>query len=131
MVLMTGIVAVAMSGCNRQAMAVMDLADALLDDRPDSAKVLLAQINPDRFLCPGRRARYTVLATTARERTNMFPGPSVKNYDDTLLYNALDWYEKHPNRRPRDYMRALYYYGYRLFELKDSFSAIYYLTQAQ
>ena len=119
------------AGCGRRAVDLMDRADALLDDRPDSAKVLLAQINPDRFLCPGRRARYTVLATTARERTNMFPGPSVKNYDDTLLYNALDWYEKHPNRRPRDYMRALYYYGYRLFELKDSFSAIYYLTQAQ
>ena len=48
-----------------------------------------------------------------------------------MLYNALDWFEKHPDRRPRDYMRALYYYGYRLFELKDSFSAIYYLTQAQ
>ena len=119
------------AGCGRRAVDLMDWADALLDDRPDSAKVLLAQINPDRFLCPGRRARYTVLATTGRERTNMFPGPSVKNYDDTLLYNALDWYEKHPNRRPRDYMRALYYYGYRLFELKDSFSAIYYLTQAQ
>ena len=119
------------AGCGRRAVDLMDRADALLDDRPDSAKVLLEQINPDRFLCPGRRARYTVLATTGRERTNMFPGPSVKNYDDTLLYNALDWYEKHPNRRPRDYMRALYYYGYRLFELKDSFSAIYYLTQAQ
>ena len=119
------------AGCGRRAMRMMDRADALLDDRPDSAKVLLAQINPGRFLCQGRRARYTVLATTGRERTNMFPGPSVKNYDDTLLYNALDWYEKHPNRRPRDYMRALYYYGYRLFELKDSFSAIYYLTQAQ
>ena len=119
------------AGCGRRAVDLMDRADALLDDRPDSAKVLLEQINPDRFLCLGRRARYTVLATTGRERTNMFPGPSVKNYDDTLLYNALDWYEKHPNRRPRDYMRALYYYGYRLFELKDSFSAIYYLTQAQ
>ena len=119
------------AGCGRRAVDLMDRADTLLDERPDSAKVLLEQINPDRFLCPGRRARYTVLATTARERTNMFPGPSVKNYDDTLLYNALDWYEKHPNRRPRDYMRALYYYGYRLFELKDSFSAIYYLTQAQ
>jgi len=131
---MVFVAAVAMwvtAGCGRRAIDLMDRADALLDDRPDSAKVLLAQINPDRFLCPGRRARYTVLATTGRERTNMFPGPSVKNYDDTLLYNALDWYEKHPNRRPRDYMRALYYYGYRLFELKDSFSAIYYLTQAQ
>ena len=131
---MVFVAAVAMwvtAGCGRRAVDLMDRADALLDDRPDSAKVLLAQINPDRFLCPGRRARYTVLATTGRERTNMFPGPSVKNYDDTLLYNALDWYEKHPNRRPRDYMRALYYYGYRLFELKDSFSAIYYLTQAQ
>ena len=133
-VLMVFVAAVAMwvtAGCGRRAVTLMDRADALLDDRPDSAKVLLAQINSDRFLCPGRRARYTVLATTGRERTNMFPGPSVKNYDDTLLYNALDWYEKHPNRRPRDYMRALYYYGYRLFELKDSFSAIYYLTQAQ
>ena len=119
------------AGCGRRAIDLMDRAEALLDDRPDSAKALLAQINPGRFLCQGRRARYTVLATTGRERTNMFPGPSVKNYDDTLLYNALDWYEKHPNRRPRDYMRALYYYGYRLFELKDSFSAIYYLTQAQ
>ena len=131
---MVFVAAVAMwvtAGCGRRAVDLMDRADALLDDRPDSAKVLLEQINPDRFLCPGRRARYTVLATTGRERTNMFPGPSVKNYDDTLLYNALDWYEKHPNRRPRDYMRALYYYGYRLFELKDSFSAIYYLTQAQ
>ena len=131
---MVFVAAVAMwvaAGCGRRAVDLMDRADALLDDRPDSAKVLLDRINPDRFLCPGRRARYTVLATTGRERTNMFPGPSVKNYDDTLLYNALDWYEKHPNRRPRDYMRALYYYGYRLFELKDSFSAIYYLTQAQ
>ena len=119
------------AGCGRRAVDLMDRADALLDDRPDSAKVLLAQINPDRFLCPGRRARYTVLATTARERTSRVSGSSEKNHHDTLLYNALDWFEKHPDRRPRDYMRALYYYGYRLFELKDSFSAIYYLTQAQ
>ena len=119
------------AGCGRRAVDLMDRADALLDDRPDSAKVLLEQINPDRFLCPGRRARYTVLATTARERTSRVSGSSEKNHHDTLLYNALDWFEKHPDRRPRDYMRALYYYGYRLFELKDSFSAIYYLTQAQ
>ena len=131
---MVFVAAVAMwvtAGCGRRAIDLMDRADALLDDRPDSAKVLLAQINPDRFLCPGRRARYTVLATTGRERTSRVSGSSEKNHHDTLLYNALDWFEKHPDRRPRDYMRALYYYGYRLFELKDSFSAIYYLTQAQ
>ena len=131
LVLMTGIVAVAMSGCNRQAMAVMDRADALLDDRPDSAKVLLEQINPDRFLCPGRRARYTVLATTARERTTMDPKVSEEERRDTLLRAALEWYELHPNRRPKDYMRALYYYGYRQHRLKDYSTAIYYLTQAQ
>ena len=133
-VLMVFVAAVAMwvtAGCGLRAIDLMDRADALLDDRPDSAKVLLAQINPDRFLCPGRRARYTVLATTGRERTSRVSGSSEKNHHDTLLYNALDWFEKHPDRRPRDYMRALYYYGYRLFELKDSFSAIYYLTQAQ
>ena len=38
------------AGCGRRAVDLMDRADALLDDRPDSAKVLLEQINPDRFI---------------------------------------------------------------------------------
>ena len=119
------------AGCGRRAVTLMDRADALLDDRPDSAKVLLAQINPDRFLCPGRRARYTVLATTARERTTMDPKVSEEERRDTLLRAALEWYELHPNRRPKDYMRTLYYYGYRQYRLKDYSTAIYYLTRAQ
>ena len=119
------------AGCGRRAVDLMDRADALLDDRPDSAKVLLEQINPDRFLCPGRRARYTVLATTARERTTMDPKVSEEERRDTLLRAALEWYELHPNRRPKDYMRALYYYGYRQYRLKDYSTAIYYLTRAQ
>ena len=119
------------AGCGRRAVDLMDRADALLDDRPDSAKVLLEQINPDRFLCPGRRARYTVLATTARERTTMDPKVSEEERRDTLLRAALEWYELHPNRRPKDYMRALYYYGYRQHRLKDYSTAIYYLTRAQ
>ena len=60
---MVFVAAVAMwvtAGCGRRAVDLMDRADALLDDRPDSAKVLLAQINPDRFLCPGRRARKSI-----------------------------------------------------------------------
>ena len=133
-VLMVFVAAVAMwvtAGCGRRAVDLMDRADALLDDRPDSAKVLLAQINPDRFLCPGRRARYTVLATTARERTTMDPKVSEEERRDTLLRVALEWYELHPNRRPKDYMRALYYYGYRQHRLKDYSTAIYYLTRAQ
>ena len=131
---MVFVAAVAMwvtAGCGRRAVDLMDRADALLDDRPDSAKVLLAQINPDRFLCPGRRARYTVLATTARERTTMDPKVSEEERRDTLLRVALEWYELHPNRRPKDYMRALYYYGYRQLRLKDYSTAIYYLTRAQ
>ena len=119
------------AGCGRRAVDLMDRADALLDDRPDSALVLLEQINPDRFLCPGRRARYTVLATTARERTTMDPKVSEEERRDTLLRAALEWYELHPNRRPKDYMRALYYYGYRQYRLKDYSTAIYYLTRAQ
>ena len=133
-VLMICVAAVAMwvtAGCGRRAVDLMDRADALLDDRPDSAKVLLEQINPDRFLCPGRRARYTVLATTARERTTMDPKVSEEERRDTLLRAALEWYELHPNRRPKDYMRALYYYGYRQHRLKDYSTAIYYLTRAQ
>jgi len=133
-VLMVFVAAVAMwvtAGCGRRAVDLMDRADALLDDRPDSAKVLLEQINPDRFLCPGRRARYTVLATTARERTTMDPKVSEEERRDTLLRVALEWYELHPNRRPKDYMRALYYYGYRQHRLKDYSTAIYYLTRAQ
>jgi len=50
---MVFVAAVAMwvtAGCGRRAVDLMDRADALLDDRPDSAKVLLAQINPDRFI---------------------------------------------------------------------------------
>ena len=131
---MVFVAAVAMwvaAGCGRRAVDLMDRADALLDDRPDSAKVLLDRINPDRFLCPGRRARYTVLATTARERTTMDPKVSEEERRDTLLRAALEWYELHPNRRPKDYMRALYYYGYRQHRLKDYSTAIYYLTRAQ
>ena len=133
-VLMICVAAVTMwvtAGCGRRAVDLMDRADTLLDERPDSAKVLLAQINPDRFLCPGRRARYTVLATTARERTTMDPKVSEEERRDTLLRAALEWYELHPNRRPKDYMRALYYYGYRQHRLKDYSTAIYYLTRAQ
>ncbi len=130
-VAMAAVMFLVTAGCGRRAVDLMDRADALLDDRPDSAEVLLEQINPDRFLCPGRRARYTVLATTARERTTMDPKVSEEERRDTLLRAALEWYELHPNRRPKDYMRALYYYGYRQYRLKDYSTAIYYLTRAQ
>ena len=44
---------------------------------------------------------------------------------------ALDWFELHPNRSPKDYMRALYYYGNLRLRLKDYSTAIYYLTRTQ
>ena len=61
----------------------------------------------------------------------MDPKVSEEERRDTLLRAALEWYELHPNRRPKDYMRALYYYGYRQHRLKDYSTAIYYLTRAQ
>ncbi|MDE5652103.1 MAG: hypothetical protein K2I48_01385 [Muribaculaceae bacterium] len=81
----------------------LDVAESVMEERPDSALAILRGINLPQYVLPFDEARHALLTTIALD----------KNYIDTttfdILQPALDWYADHgtPDQRFRTY----YYQG--------------------
>jgi hypothetical protein len=86
----------------------LDLAESLMDERPDSAMFILNELKIDE-LNKQHRARYALLMSMALD----------KNYIDTtsfaVLQPAIDYYLKNGN--PNEKLRTYYYQG-RIFQNK-------------
>lgn len=81
----------------------LDVAESVMEERPDSALDILRGINLPQYVLPADEARHALLTTIALD----------KNYIDTttfaILQPALEWYADHgtPDQRFRTY----YYQG--------------------
>ncbi len=91
------------TGCDRRSSVIMDRAEALMTDYPDSSLFLLEQI-PSEELCTARtKARYALLKTMALDKNYMDMA------DDSLSRMAYDYYQYHGSTANR--MKSTYYLG--------------------
>lgn len=87
----------------------LDLADNLMESRPDSALTVLSSIDTTNLADDGEKARYALLMSMALD----------KNYIDTtnfdILQPAIDYYPTHGT--PDEKLRTFYYQG-RIYQNK-------------
>lgn len=102
------------TGCSRpdrpaRSDGRLDLADNLMESRPDSALTVLSSIDTTSLADDGEKARYALLMSMALD----------KNYIDTtnfdILQPAIDYYPTHGT--PDEKLRTFYYQG-RIYQNK-------------
>lgn len=99
------IIVMAFSCCerDREAMNHLDVAENIINSRPDVALTILDSIYPESLNCRRAKARYALLFSMALD----------KNYVDTtsfdVLQPAIDYYIK--NGTPDEKLRTYYYQG--------------------
>lgn len=83
--------------------AVLDSAESLLNERPDSALALLRSLSPDRI--PGRRntARASLLHSIALDKCY------IDLQTDSIIAPAVNWYNHHGTAEEK--MKSVYYRG--------------------
>lgn len=106
------------AGCDRHSgtSEKLDLAEALMDSRPDSAISILNAVNVETLGGKKDKARYALLKSMALD----------KNYIDTtsfdVLQPAIDYFLRKGKGTPDEKLRTCYYQGriYQNRENKDS-----------
>lgn len=105
------------TGCSRpedpaRSDGRLDLADDLMESRPDSALTVLSSIDTTSLADDGEKARYALLMSMALD----------KNYIDTtnfdILQPAIDYYPTHGT--PDEKLRTFYYQG-RIYQNASNF----------
>ena len=100
--------------CRHDADSRLTAAEALMDERPDSALIILDSIDPAGLCGDENRALYAMLLTMARDKNNLDPT------DDSLISIAADYYRTHDD--PLRNAISSYYQG-RVYYLRDSMPA--------
>ena len=91
------------TGCyNREQDYRLDEAEALLQNKPDSALTILQQFIPGSQ--QAKQARYALLYSAALDKNH------IKITNDSLIRKAWDYYEHHP-KNLRNQCKTLYYWG--------------------
>lgn len=83
--------------------AVLDKAEAIVQDAPDSALVLLQNVQSSSLRFKGTKARYALLYSIALDKCY------IDIQSDSIISEALSWYSKYGNKRKK--MLANYYAG--------------------
>ena len=110
-------------GCSRKFDSRLVLADSLVENRPDSAYVILRSINPDSLSGGENRALYSLLMSQAMYKCN------VRAKNDSLINIAVDYYKSTDNRA--NYARSLLFKGAVLYEMGDKKEALRFYKQAE
>lgn len=97
--------------------------DAVMEDYPDSALMLLKAIEPATLKGKSEEALYSLLLTQA-----MIKNGYVLS-DDSLIHVARDYYRYHGDKYEK--MRALFYSGKLAFNREDYKNAIQYALHAE
>lgn len=71
----------------------MQVAEAIMQERPDSALQLLDSIDTATLTTDEQRALYALLLTQARDKNYFF------ETDDSLISTAVDYYTRHGNKK--------------------------------
>ena len=101
------------SGGNNQ-LAVLQRADSLMENHPDSALSLLESIDNTDTLLRADRAYYALLLTQAKDKNY------IKHTTDSVMHEVVDYYDSGNNDVLR--MKAHYYLA-RVYQDMDSVSA--------
>lgn len=101
------------SGGNNQ-LAVLQYADSLMENHPDSALLLLENIDNTDTLLRADRAYYALLLTQAKDKNY------IKHTTDSVMHKVVDYYDSGNNDILR--MKAHYYLA-RVYQDMDSVSA--------
>lgn len=112
-------------GCryNREQKQLIDLAERIVEEHPDSALNLLNTFQQDDIQSPRLKARYGIVKSMAYTKTWIEPG------SDSLIGPAVRYFSK-----SRDYgykMKAWYYLGRVHLIRKDYNAALYANTKAK
>ena len=110
-------------GCSRKVDSRLVLADSLVENRPDSAYVILRSINPDSLSGGENRALYSLLMSQAMYKCN------VRAKNDSLINIAVDYYKSTDNRA--NYARSLLFKGAVLYEMGEKEEALRFYKQAE
>lgn len=110
-------------GCSRKVDSRLVLADSLVENRPDSAYVILRSVNPDSLSGGENRALYSLLMSQAMYKCN------VRAKNDSLINIAVDYYKSTDNRA--NYARSLLFKGAVLYEMGDKKEALRFYKQAE
>lgn len=91
------------AGCQRHSSAwpQMDIAESVMEERPDSAMSVLERLSPDGFASDEEHARYALLLSEALVKQGYLLT------DDSIARVALDYYEKEP--ASEGLMKALFF----------------------
>ncbi|MCC8117966.1 MAG: hypothetical protein LIP09_04340 [Bacteroidales bacterium] len=110
--------AMMLAGCARHSAEWQRLgvADAVMEERPDSALAILNAIDPAALASPEENARYALLLTQAMSK-NYYP---ISN--DSLINIALNYYQEKDNLLEK--AKTLFYVGEIAFYLGDNKRAI-------
>lgn len=91
------------TGCyNREQISQLDEAEALLQNKPDSALTILRQLKPEGN--QAEQARYALLYSEALDKNH------IKVTNDSLICQAWSHYKHHPKDLRRQ-CKTLYYWG--------------------
>lgn len=110
-------------GCSRKVDSRLVLADSLVENRPDSAYVILRSVNPDSLSGGENRALYSLLMSQAMYKCN------VRAKNDSLINIAVDYYKSTDNRA--NYARSLLFKGAVLYEMGEKEEALRFYKQAE
>ncbi|MBR2866617.1 MAG: hypothetical protein IKC12_02715 [Alistipes sp.] len=120
-----GISLVLLCSCSssRDVERMLDKAEELMVERPDSSLVLLEGIDITTVASRGTKARYALLLTQAKDKNY------IDETDATLIDDAVEYYEESDNVH---YKFMSYYYQGRILSNKGDYThAIIAYTQAE
>ena len=91
------------TGCyNREQISRLDEAEALIQNKPDSALTILQQLKSEGS--QAEQARYALLYSEALDKNH------IKATNDSLIRRAWEYYKHHPKDLRRQ-CKTLYYWG--------------------
>lgn len=117
--------AMMLAGCARHSAEWQRLvmADAVMEERPDSALAILTAIDPAALASPEENARYALLLTQAQVKN----GYIIDN--DSLISKALEFYKTKKNSS--ELMRSLFYTSEVCFNQGNYGEAVHSLMEAE
>lgn len=118
-------IAMIMASCGDAASVDLRLehAEALMSERPDSAKIFLESIDPHTIRTAKKQARYALLYSQALDKNY------IDETNDSLIRVATDYYREHGSAREQ--MLAYYYLGRVQFNAQSYQSAILSFLEAE
>ena len=108
---------------SRQVEKTLSDVESYIKERPDSALMVLDSMDRDLLITRKLRSHHALLHATALDKN------FIDVADDSLALVALDWYDKHGDKKYK--ARALFYLAISYYNGQDYDRALLELTKAE